>query len=74
MDRQLYGPRGRASGADFHAMCGRKRRELVPQLFPSGPFGAPTKQLKGVALQGFPRIGETGFEPATARPPAREVG
>jgi hypothetical protein len=43
---------------------------FVPQLFPSGAFARHRILLKPVDLQGFLLIGETGFEPATARPPA----
>src|SRR5436190_5125389 len=48
--------------------------KIVPQLFPRQPARLPTHLAKAGDLQAFPLIGETGFEPATARPPARGIG
>jgi hypothetical protein len=46
------------------------RSEIVPQLCPVGLIVARHEAKKGAHLRAFHRIGETGFEPATARPPA----
>src|SRR5580704_4704598 len=43
---------------------------FVPQLFPSGQKDRPRPTQKTAHFQAFRLIGETGFEPATARPPA----
>src|ERR1035438_10523295 len=48
-------------------------RKFDPRLIPVAPHGRLRILLKPVHLQVFPKIGETGFEPATARPPAGEV-
>jgi hypothetical protein len=50
------------------------RQKFVPRLFPVGVFDAERIDLKTPRLQTFPRVGETGFEPATARPPAGADG
>lgn len=48
------------------------RRSLVPLLFPVGALQPPAIAHKTSDSRFF-SIGETGFEPATARPPARRM-
>jgi hypothetical protein len=45
-------------------------KEIDPQLIPSSSARATAAPSKSLDLQAFLVIGETGFEPATARPPA----
>ena len=49
-------------------------KKIVPQLFPKTHLAGSVAGEKTAHLQGFPSIGETGFEPATARPPVRGLG
>ena len=44
--------------------------EIAPRMHPGG-LDATAPNLR--RLQGFISIGETGFEPATARPPAGAI-
>ena len=44
--------------------------EIGPQLDPTTESAQWLRKPKGADLEGFSSIGETGFEPATARPPA----
>src|SRR5581483_9000852 len=45
-------------------------KKIGPHLDPVAHFWTPLKTTKTPRLRGFCAIGETGFEPATARPPA----
>jgi hypothetical protein len=56
-----------------HDRIGRHRASatrFVPSLFPRRAANCPPGTANTADLQLFPSIGETGFEPATARPPA----
>src|SRR3954451_20659088 len=44
--------------------------KFVPKLFYGGHGTTGSSETKGLRLQAFCVVGETGFEPATARPPA----
>ncbi len=46
---------------------------FVPQLFPSERKDCARSSPKTAHLQAFRLVGETGFEPATARPPAGNI-
>ena len=46
------------------------RREFVPRLIPAASNDSCPNNTKAPQTRGFRCIGETGFEPATARPPA----
>ena len=54
----------------FHGRYRRAREKLDPRLDPSSRSVSSPRNDKSPALQGFRLVGETGFEPATARPPA----
>src|SRR5687768_8464181 len=48
-------------------------RENDPRLIPVWPLGRHLFDQKRLDFLGFSKIGETGFEPATARPPAGAI-
>ena len=50
--------------------CSQAREKLVPRGYPVADFEGVPETTKAPLLQGFRVIGETGFEPAAARPPA----
>ena len=52
----------------------RTDRRLVRKLFPRGPFGPKHPGHRTSPFAGSFVVGETGFEPATARPPASGMG
>ena len=57
----------------FHTQSGGAKHgfeKFDPRLIPVEVLYLLAKTLKTSDLQGFLVIGETGFEPATARPPA----
>jgi len=43
-------------------------QKIFPVCFPSGSVRRLPEKTKGLSEQAFRRIGETGYEPATARP------
>jgi hypothetical protein len=52
----------------------RSAAKLDPNWTPRGMAATRVAPTKPGSLQAFHEIGETGFEPATARPPAGEWG
>src|SRR3954447_21662847 len=48
----------------------RRMQKLDPVLDPVARNGRCSEPAKALGYQGFREVGETGFEPATARPPA----
>jgi hypothetical protein len=69
--RQTNARRWRA-GAIRQGTIEHVSEEIGPQLDPNADRTSAPRAPNTAYLQALPSIGETGFEPATARPPARE--